>query len=232
MNFFKGNRWLSWANKIIYAALGLALLYGVVLFDLHEKGWLQGGDNIQSRAQIVTGNAQVASANVAGITATVGTKAAQIDVQPLNGAFRNVQAITRNVVGITGDVKAVTGEVNTNLPIIEEGAVLLWQHVDDTVGHLDVATKDERAQQKQLAEDTSITLQQTRETVAQIGQLAKDLRPVASHADTFMASAANTMQSGEHVAKHYETIITAPKRWYQKLKDWGEALGSFTLRHA
>jgi paraquat-inducible protein B len=210
-------------DTLLCALIG-ALLACVVCVGVHLPGWCKGGDNLQDRAQRTTGNMQAASADAPLISGLVREKVKAVDLQPLNASLRNVQRVT-------GDAAFVTSQVRDRYPIIEGAMAMLWQHVDNTVAHIDTATTDEKEQQKNIAEQTKTTLQQTATTLQRVGQLAEDLRPVASYADTFMAAAASTMQHGDHVAAHYDTVLTAPQRWYQKLKDIAITGGIWGARH-
>jgi hypothetical protein len=217
---------MNTALKVIYGILGLALIYSAVLIDLHLKGWTAGVDNIQNRAQYVTGNAQDASENIDGVTVLVRQKASQIDVQPVNAALRNVQAITGNLKLASGHIATVAGQIEDREPYVEGGAVMLWQHLDNTIAHLDTATLKEQQQQTDIAE---ATVQGMKDLSALMTN--PDIKMAISHVNGTAANLESTTGHVDHVAAHYDHELTAPKRWYQKLRDTLTAAGNFALRH-
>ena len=217
---------LTNALKVIYGTLGIALLYGAVLVDLHLKGWTAGVDNIQSRTQYVTGNAQDASANIDGVTVIARQKASQIDVEPINASLRNVQAVTGNLKRASGHLATVAGQMEDREPYVEGATVMLWQHLDNTIAHLDTATLKEQQQQTDIA---GATVQGMKDLSALMTN--PDIKLAISHTAGTMAEVQGMASDGHRISKHYADILTAPKRWWEKLKDEGEAGVNFALRH-
>ena len=55
--------------------------------------------------------------------------------------------------------------------------------------------------------------------------------PLLAMAAAIPAHADATAGHVEHVADHYDKQLTAPKRWWQHLKDAGEATAIWVARH-
>jgi hypothetical protein len=167
-----------------------------------------------------------AAQNVKAATGDARGKVHAIDVQPINSALRSVQLAT-------GHANAILADAHASLPTIHKGVFLLWKHTDRTLGHLDEATFQEQRQQKAITDRTIATFDVTDAAIQHFDTLVTDPNiPLAiSHVQGAAAATDSTMYHVEHVAAHYDKALTAPKRWYQKLRDGAEAAAIWGARH-
>ena len=103
---------------------------------------------------------------------------------------------------------------------------MLWQHLDNTIAHLDTATLKEQQQQTDIAEATKQGFKDLSALMTD-----PDIKLAISHTAGTMEELHGVASDGHRVSKHYADILTAPKRWWEKLKDEGEAGVNFALRH-
>lgn len=213
MNLERPKSLCWWAGGIFIILLGVLLcgLIGTLLY----YAWVCG-PLIQATLNPLPATVQQLQGTVEGANQTVAIakeKVQKLDLSPVNQALRNVR-------DTTGNVQQITADVNGAMPRIHKGLFYLWKHADRTLGHFDEASKEEVKQQKAITEATVETLKTTNTTVESYGTLAVKLQPVASHADTALVNVDGITEHGNHIAEHYDNLITAPKRWWQKLTGW------------
>ena len=90
--------------------------------------------------------------NAALLSLDIRLKVGATDVTPLARALHNVEKIT-------ADGAQLTGHIVDNQDLIDGAAAVLWQHIDNTVGHVDVATLQEQKQQADIAAQSIRSMQ-------------------------------------------------------------------------
>lgn len=165
-------------------------------------------------------------ASVKSTSETVRRKVAAIEVAPLNESAHYLQQATANV-------QAITDSVNLALPRLHKGLFYLWKHADRTLGHFDAASKAEMEQQKSIAAATTKAFAQTTQTMRDVDQavVESNVPLIASHIASATDHVDQMAAHGEHIAEHYDRAITAPKKWWQKLKDAVIAGAIWGARH-
>jgi uncharacterized protein YoxC len=202
---------------LMLSALFLALILGTLW--PYEIIWCQ-------QVTLTLAPLPSASQSLQSAAGTVQGKVAAIDVRPINASLRNVQMATAHI-------NSITAAVDGKMPEVGKAMFDLWKHTDRTLGHLDAATEQERGQQKEIADRTITTFDLVDAEIRNIDTLVTDpnIPLVISHVQGITTSLDGTAQHVEHVTAHYDKILTAPKRWYQKLESWAEAAGIWGARH-
>jgi len=197
----------------------------------HLPGWLDNADQFaaqqrqsavsQARAvaniETITAKAVTIAANVETITATavavskeVETKVASVDTKSLNDSLHNLRTATARAASVTGDVAAITAQARADAPYVEGGTVMLWQHTDNAVAHIDRATGQGERQQAAIAGETVATLKASHEVVTNLNAITAD---------------------GKEAADYEKKQITTPLTKMQRLGRSLEDFGAMVLGH-
>jgi hypothetical protein len=152
-----------------------------------------------------------------------------------------------NLASAASHVNSITDAADKALPEVRKGVSLLWKHADRTLGHLDAATADSRAEQAEIATKTkglldagTALLVSGKETVDSMQPLTaaattavNDIATVVKHADetlngeqirSILKDTSDSsrelgviMKDARIVADHYEKQIMAPAAWWKRL---------------
>ena len=218
--------WLQRMTRVAWLLLALALLALVSVLLWYSLRWSNELDGILASQQRSAVSQETAMFNLAAVTLDVRRKVAMVDVQPVNAALQDLRAAASHIRTITMVGAQYAKDAGDNRELIEESGVLFWQHMDNTVGHVDVATLQEQAQQKAIAD---ATVQGFHDLDALVTDPA--IRMAISHVNGLAVAGESTVQHVEHVAAHYDHLLTAPKKWWKKTKDEVEAAVIWAARH-
>jgi hypothetical protein len=164
-------------------------------------------------------NVKDVSATVKGTVEDARKKLAAVNLQPINASLQNVAAIT--------------GNVRSNLPKINKAAWVIYERIQHVADNADKASKAERGEQADLTDLAKKNLAASHKAIQDFDDLitSKDIKFAISHTAGTMEELHGVASDGHRVSKHYADILTSPKRWWEKLKDEGEAGVNFALRH-
>jgi uncharacterized protein YoxC len=195
-----------WLGVACFAALFVTLCAVAVLCvtpAVHVREWSARVGETLKPLPLAAQNVQDATQAAKDTVGLAREKVYAVDVRPVNQALGNVR-------DITASVKGYSDAASENQALIEEAGVLLWQHVDNTVGHVDKATLDAQGQQANITRETNAVLSKTGDTL-------DALQPTVQHLNTFTDQASQAMAHVNNSAAVADHVITAPGRLWRSI---------------
>ena len=212
---------LTWLLVVVTSLVIAILIPHAYLTWQHSIGWYDNIDQTLAQTRMSAVNVQKTTENTQVITSIICKDVKAIKVAPINKALQNVQLATANIVAVTGDAKFATGDIRDNWDVIKEGVVLSWGHLNDILGHVDVATLAEQKQQKLMADAALENMKELKKLIAD-----PDIKLAISHTNTIL-------KNGEVISEHYKKIITTPKRWWEHitapLEEFGAKVAAYWI---
>lgn len=176
---------------------------------------------LQSAASVqrATSDLTMITASVHRTSMVVEAKVNELDMGKVDDSLRLAKQSLSNVAAITADGKHIADDVKSNWPIIKEAGAITWQHGNDVLGHLDIATLAEQEQQKEIATLTAQNLRASKRTIDDFDGVITDPNiPLAvSHVTAAAQSVQGMADDGKAIADYYKKILLTPKKWWQKI---------------
>jgi len=175
---------------------------------------LRDGSTASLALKATAQNAARASATLDRTATALEAKVNAVDMAKVDQSLQNVQQLTARAARASGDVASITGDVQENWPIIKEAATLMWQHADNTLGHVDVATLDYQQRQKDIAVQTVASMKAI-ETLATdpngLSGASSELRKFIAGPLTFATNNAGELENTVNTSVgHFDSRFLAP----------------------
>lgn len=175
---------------------------------------LRDGSTASLALKATAQNAAKASATLDRTATALEAKVNAVDMAKVDQSLQNVQQLTAQVAAITADGKYIADDVKSNWLIVKEAATLMWQHADNTLGHVDVATLDYQQRQKDIAVQTVASMKAI-ETLATdpngLSGASSELRKFIAGPLTFATNNAGELENTVNTSVgHFDSRFLAP----------------------
>jgi hypothetical protein len=175
---------------------------------------LRDGSTASLALKATAQNSAKASATLDRTATALEAKVNALDMGKVDQSLQNVQQLTAQAAAITADGKYIADDVKSNWPIVNEAATLMWQHADNTLGHVDVATLDYQQRQKDIAVQTVASMKAI-ETLATdpngLSGASSELRKFIAGPLTFATNNAGELENTVNTSVgHFDSRFLAP----------------------